>query len=229
MTDFLQLVSLPLLLTLGAYQLGLIIQRKLKSPICNPILIAVVLVLGFLFLTGMSRQDYQDGIASISWLLTPATVALAIPMYEHIQVLRKNLLAILAGVCSGAVACLAMVAVCGVLLKFDTALIISLMPKSVTTAIAVPLSSLSGGISSVTTAAVIFTGIFANILGPFFCKLFRLTDPVSQGVGLGTAGHVIGTTKATELGPLAGAVSSLSLVVAGLLTALVFPLAVSLL
>lgn len=229
MTELLQLASLPVLLTLGAYQVGLIFQRKFKSPLFNPILIAVILVLGFLSLTGMALKDYQAGIGSISWLLTPATICLAIPMYEHIQVLKKNLLAILAGVCAGAIACIAMVGCSSVLLGFDPALTVSLMPKSVTTAIAVPLSSLSGGVASVTTAAIICTGIFAGILGPVFCRVFRLTAPVAQGVAFGTAGHVIGTTRAAEMGPLVGAVSSLSLVVAGLLTAVIFPLAVSLL
>lgn len=226
-TELLQLVSLPLLLTLGAFQLGLLLQRKLKSPLCNPILISVLLILGFLSLTGMTVADYQAGIGSISWLLTPATICLAIPMYEHAQVLRRNLPAIAVGVCAGAVSCLAMVGIFSVLCGFDPELTVSLLPKSVTTAIGVPLSTLSGGVDAITTVAIMCTGIFASILGPTLCKLFRLTHPVAQGAAFGTAGHVIGTSKATELSPLAGAVSSLSLVVAGLLTAVLFPLAVS--
>ena len=156
--------------------------------------------------------------------MTPATVCLAIPMYEHFQTLRKNLPAIAVGVAAGAISCLAFLLMAGMALGFDRELIISLLPKSVTTAIAVPLSQLSGGIASITTAAIVLTGISANILGSFFCKLFRLTDPVAQGVGFGTAGHVIGTARANELSPLTGAVSSLSLVVAGLLTAVVMPI-----
>lgn len=229
MTELLQLVSLPLLLTLGAYQLALFLQRRVRSPLCNPILISVLLILGFLSLTGMTVSDYRAGIGSISWLLTPATVCLAIPMYEHFQVLRRNLPAIAVGVCTGAVSCLAMVGLFSALCGFDPELTVSLLPKSVTTAIGVPLSTLSGGVDSITTVAIICTGILASILGPALCRLFRLTHPVAQGAAFGTAGHVIGTSRATELDPLVGAVSSLSLVVAGLLTAILFPLAVSLL
>jgi putative effector of murein hydrolase len=156
--------------------------------------------------------------------MTPATVCLAIPMYEQLKVLRKNLGAILAGVTAGAVSCLVFLLVFGGILGFDRELIVSLLPKSVTTAIGVPLSTLSGGVASITTAAIILTGITGAVLGPVLCKLFRLKDEISRGVAFGTAGHVIGTAKANEFSPLTGAVSSLSLVVAGLLTALVMPL-----
>lgn len=223
MHEFLQLAALPLLLTMGAYQIGLLCQRKFKSPIFNPILIAVVLVLGFFSLTGLTNETYQKGTATISWLMTPATVCLAIPMYEHFQVLKRSILSILAGVCAGAISCLAMVVLFVMLFGFDHTLAISLLPKSITSAIGVPLSTLSGGLASVTTAAIILTGIFASMLGPTFCKLFRLTQPLAQGVAFGTAGHVIATARANELSPLIGAVSSLSLVVAGLLTAAIFP------
>ena len=117
----------------------------------------------------------------------------------------------------------------GLLLKFDTALLISLMPKSVTTAIGVSLSEMFGGMGAVTTAAIIVTGIIANMMGLTFCKMFRITHPVAQGVAFGTAGHVVGTSRANELSPLIGAVSSLSLVVAGLLTAVLMPVVMPLL
>ena len=131
---------------------------------------------------------------------------------------------ILAGIASGAAACLVMVLVFAAVFGFDSVLTASLLPKSITSAIGVPLSEMAGGLASVTTAAIILTGIFASMLGTAFCKLFRLTDPVAQGVAFGTAGHVIATARANELGELIGAASSLSLVVAGLLTAAVFPL-----
>ena len=224
MHEFLQLAALPLLLTMCAYQIGLLCQRRFKSPVCNPILIAVVLVLAFFALTGLSNETYQNGVSTISWLTTPATICLAIPMYEHFQVLKKNILAILAGVCAGAVSCLVTVLLFALFFGFDHALTISLLPKSITSAIGVPLSTLSGGLASVTMASIIFTGIFASMMGPVFCKVFRLTEPLAQGVAFGTAGHVIATAKANELSPLVGAVSSLSLVVAGLLTATIFPI-----
>ena len=229
MADLLAIGTLPVLLTLGAYQIGLLCQKKLKSPIANPILIAVVLVLGFLGVTGMTVGEYREGMDCISWLMTPATVCLAIPMYEQFRVLRRNLPAVLAGVAGGTVASLLMVLGVSALSGFDTALTISLLPKSVTSAIGVPLSQMSGGIASVTTAVIILTGILASILGSFCCRLFRLTDETARGVAFGTAGHVIGTAKANEMSALTGAASSLALVIAGLLTAVIFPALVGLL
>lgn len=227
MTELLSIGILPVALTLMAFLAGQKLQQKLKSPLLNPILVAVVIVLGFLFLTGMPVGDYKAGMGTLSWLLTPATVCLAVPMYEQLQILKKNLPMILAGVAAGAVSCLIMVALFGILAGFEPVLTLSLLPKSITTAIGVALSEMMGGMTGVTTAAIVFTGIFASIMGPAFCRLFRLTDPVAQGVAFGTAGHVIGTSKANELGALTGAVSSLSLVVAGLLTAVLLPVLVN--
>ena len=227
MSDLLQISLLPLLLTFLAFRAGQLIQGRLKSPLCNPILIAVVLVLAFLSVTGMELASYQAGMSFISWLMTPATICLAVSMYEQYQVLKKNTPMILAGVAAGAVSCLVMVLLFSLAFGFDRELTIALLPKSVTTAIGVPLSQMSGGLPSITTAAIIVTGISASVLGPSLCKLFRLTDKVARGVAFDTAGHVIGTAKATELDPLTGAVSSLSLVVAGVLTAIVLPLVAS--
>ena len=224
MNELLNISILPVVLTLLAYRLGALAQRKTKSPLCNPILVAVILVLGFLAISGMELQTYQAGATYLSWLITPATVCLAISMYEQFQVLKKNTPAILAGVAAGAAACLIMVLALCLLFGFDRVLTASLLPKSVTTAIGVPLSQLAGGMTPVTTAAIILTGIIASVLGPTLCKLFHLTDEIARGAAFGTAGHVIGTAKAGELSPLTGAVSSLSLVVAGLLTSVILPI-----
>lgn len=213
----------PIVLTLLAFRVGQLCQKKWSSPLLNPTLVAALLVMGFLLLSGMDLKTYTGGSAHLSWLMTPATISLAIPMYEQFQALKKNLKAILVGVAAGAVSCMGMILVFGLLLRLDRTLVISLMPKSVTTAIGVALSQLQGGLEGVTTAAIVITGIFANMMGSFLCKLFRVTDPVAQGVALGTSGHVIGTARANELDPLTGAVSSLSLVAAGLMTAVIFP------
>lgn len=229
MHELLEIGILPVIVTLLAFRIGQFFQQKTKSPLCNPILIAVILVLLFLTGTGMELGDYQQGTSLLSWLMTPATVCLAISMYEQFQVLRKSTPMILAGVAAGALSCLLTVLLFALAAGFDRTLTVSLLPKSVTTAIGVPLSQIAGGMDSITTAAIILTGITASVLGPGLCRLFRLTDEVSRGVAFGTAGHVIGTAKANELSALTGAVSSLSLVVAGLLTAVILPLAVQLL
>ena len=229
MAEFFEIGILPLILTLAAFRVGQLCQAKWKNPLFNPTLIATVLVIVFVLLTGMDIGVYKSGASAISWLMTPATIALAIPMYEQFQALKKNLRAIAAGVAAGAVSCLVMLLAGGLLLKLERTIIISLLPKSVTTAIGVSLSEMSGGMAAVSTAAIIVTGIFANMMGVTFCRLFRITNPVAQGVAFGTAGHVIGTSKANELSSLTGAVSSLSLVVAGLLTAVLFPVLTALL
>lgn len=229
MAELLRIGILPVTLTLFSYQLGLLLQKKTKSAILNPILTSVVLILLFMAVSGWENADYQAGMGALSWLMTPATICLAIPMYEQFSILKKNLPAILAGIAAGAVSCLVFVLAFSLLAGFDRALTVSLLPKSVTSAIGVPLSELSGGIPAVTTPAIILTGILANVLsGPLF-RLFRLTDPIAQGAALGTSGHVVGTSRANELGALTGAVSSLSLVSAGLLTSVLFPLVVGLL
>ena len=230
MNEFLsQLPMFSLVLTLGAYQIGLFFQKKWRSPLCNPLLISVALIVAVLLVTGFSVEQYQVDMKIFSWLITPATVALAVPLYEHLQKLKKNLPAILAGVAAGAIAALASVfALCAVF-SLDKQTTVSLLPKSITTAIGMAVSGQNGGIEALTSLVIAFTGIVGCITGPILCKLLKLEHPVAQGVAFGTAAHVIGTAKASELGSIQGAVSSLSLAVAGILTALLFPLVVSLL
>lgn len=225
MTDLLRSLSLfPVVLTLGAYQVGLWCQKKWKWPIFNPILVAVVLVMAVLTLTGLPNETYQAGTDCISWLLTPATVCLALPLYTQVKVLKKNLPAILAGIAAGTITSLVFIFCLCCLFSLDRTMTLSLLPKSITTAMGMVLSEQSGGIGSLTAAAIIVTGILGSLLGSVLCKLFRIRDPIAQGVAFGTAAHVIGTAKANELGSVQGAVSSLSLAVAGVLTALIFPI-----
>jgi predicted murein hydrolase (TIGR00659 family) len=226
MAEFLSELSLfPLVLTMGAFQIGLWCQKKWRSPVFNPILIAVILVICALLLTGYSVENYQAGTACITWLLTPATVCLALPLYEQLKVLRKSLPAILSGVVSGTVT--ALVSIVGLcrLFQLDTAISVSILPKSITTAMGIVLSEQNGGIPALTTMAIMITGILGSLTGATLCKLLKLDAPIPQGVALGTASHVVGTTKATEMGQLQGAVSSLSLAIAGILTAILFPIA----
>ena len=224
MTDIFTLPLFSLCLTLGAYLFGLWCQKKVKCSFCNPFLIATVLVGAFLILAKMPMATYQKGMDSIGWLLTPATVALAVPLYEQTKALKKNLPAILAGVAAGAVSSLLMVLGLCILFSLPRQISVSLLPKSITTAIGMVLSEQGGGIGSLAAGVIAVTGITGVLLGPVFCKLFRLNNPICRGVAYGTASHVLGTSKALEIDPLTGAVSSLSLVVAGLLTAVLFPL-----
>lgn len=223
MTELLKIGVFPIVLTFFAFQMGRVIQEKTKLAICNPILLGVVLVIVVLKATAMPLADYQQGVKLISWLITPATVCLAVPMYEQLQVLRKNLVAILAGIVSGALSCLAVLIVVSLLLGLDKAVAVSLLPKGITTAIGLPLSELYGGYGAITTIGITVAGLSGYMFGPTYCRWFHITDPVAQGVAFGTASHVMGTSRANELDALTGAVSSLSLVVAGLMTAVIFP------
>ena len=227
MNEILSIPILPVLVTLSTFYIGIMLRRTIKTPLCNPVLVAVLMILVFLSVTGMDLKAYQACNTYLSWLLAPATVSLAVPLYEHFKILRKHISVLLTSVAAGAISCLMMVMLFCSILHFSPEITISLLPKSVTTAIGVPLSEMAGGITSVTTAAILTTGVVASVLGPTLCQFFHLTDDIAKGAAYGTAGHVIGTTKAMEQSALAGAASSLSLGVAGLLTAIIFPIVVS--
>lgn len=225
MADILTELSLfSLVLTIGAFQIGLWCQKKTGSALCNPILIGAVLVICVLLLTGISPEDYQAGTAGLSWLLTPSTVCLALPLYRQLKILKKNLPAILTGIAAGTISSLAVIFLMCRLFGLDQQLTVSLLPKSITTAMGIVLSEQNGGIAALTSVVIIITGITGSLIGSLLCKMLKLTDPITQGVAFGTASHVIGTSRATEIDPLAGAVSSFSLAVSGILTALLFPL-----
>jgi putative effector of murein hydrolase len=229
MTEFFEGISLfPLVLTLGTYQFGLWCQKKVKHALCNPLLIATILSIAVLALTSFDLQVYQKGTSGISWLLTPATVCLAVPLYEQLKTLKKHLPAILVGIVAGVAVSLGSILLLCRLFRLEDVVTISLLPKSITTAIGLVLSEQNGGISALTTFAIVITGILGNLTGSTLCKLLKITDPIAQGVGFGTASHVIGTSRAMEVDPLTGAVSSLSLAVAGILTAVLFPIMLTL-
>ena len=201
---------------------GMHLRKKTGSAICNPTLIAAVIIIGFLLLSGIPNQTYQESMKLSSWLLTPCTVCLGISFYTQLKRMKGKLMAIFIGVGAGAISALIMIGLSCMLLKLDVSITASLMPKSITTAMAIPLVEETTGYVSVTTAAIIITGIGGSMIGQYLCKLFRITDPIAQGVAFGTSAHVMGTSRATELNELSGAVGSLSLCVAGIITAVLF-------
>ena len=225
MTEFFSGSTLfAMLLTFGTYEVGRLIQKKTGVPALNPILIAAVLCGVVLVAVGMPNQVYQSNCEAFSWLLTPATVCLAIPLYAQFSRLRHDLPAILAGVAAGTFVSMGFVWVMARLCNLGNVLTASLLPKSITTAMGIVVSESTGGEPAVTTAAIILTGILGSIFGPWLCKVLRLHWPAAQGVAFGTSAHVIGTSKAAEISQTAEAVSSLSLVFAGILTAIICPL-----
>lgn len=225
MPDFISELSLfSLVLTVGAFQFGRWCQKKTGSVLCNPILIGVILVSAVLLIVRIDPADYRNSTATLTWLLTPATVCLALPMYRQLKILKTKLPFILAGVFAGTATSLLSITLLCALWQLDKQLTISLLPKSITAAMGIALSQQNDGLPALTAISILITGILGNLAGPFLCRILKLTDPISQGVAYGTASHVIGTSRAAETDPLAEAVGSLSLVCAGILTALIFPL-----
>ena len=209
-------------LTVAAFMVGAMCQKKLKLAIFNPILIGAALVMVVLWVLKIPVGQYQAACKKLTFLLTPATICLAIGFYEQVQKLKKHIPAILVGVFGGSLASLLSVGLLCRLLGINRVLTVTLLPKSVTSAIGMVLSEQAGGIGAVTTAVIAITGVLGNMMGPWLCKLFRLKDPISQGVAYGTAAHVMGTSRAMEISPLVGAVSSFSLTLAGLITTVLF-------
>lgn len=206
------------LISLVGYEFGLLMKKKFKLAILNPLLISVVCVIGVLLIFHIDYDSYNEGARYISYLLTPATVSLAVPLYEQFHLLKKHIRAIAAGILSGVLASLLGVLALSKIFGLDRELYVTLLPKSITTAIGMGVSEELGGIVTITVAVIVVTGILGNIIAEFVFRIFRIEEPVAKGLALGTASHAIGTAKAMELGEVEGAMSSLAIAVAGLIT-----------
>ena len=211
------------LLSLAGYELGLILKKKFKLAIFNPLLIASVSVIAVLFLMDIDYESYNEGGKYLSYLLTPATVSLAVPLYEQLELLKKNLKAVAAGIISGVIASVFGVFALCKLFGMNHQQYVTLLPKSITTAIGMGVSEELGGIVTITVAVIVITGVLGNVIADLVYKIFSIEEPVAKGLALGTASHAIGTAKAMELGMTEGAMSSLAIAVAGLLTAVLAP------
>lgn len=201
-----------------AYEFGLLLKKKLKLSILNPLLISVVLVIIFLAVFDVDYKEYQEGAQILSYLLTPATVCLAVPLYEQLELLKHNLKAVMAGLAAGVVTSLVSVLLLAILFGLSHEEYVTMLPKSITTAIGMGVSEELGGMVTVTVAVIIVTGILGNVIAEYVFRLFKIEEPIAKGVALGSASHAIGTARAMELGEVEGAMSSLSIAVAGLLT-----------
>ena len=212
MKDFLtNSVFFGAVISLVAYEIGTLLKKKFKLAIFNPLLIAVICVMAVLILFHIDYDTYNEGGQYISYLLTPATVSLAVPLYRQIELLKNNIKAVAAGILSGVLASMVGVYILARAFHLNSQLYVTLLPKSITTAIGM-------GVVTITVAVIVITGVLGNVISDLVCKLFRLEEPVAKGLALGTAAHAIGTAKAMELGEIEGAMSSLAIAVAGLLT-----------
>lgn len=205
-------------LSLLAYGAGMLLKKKFKLGIFNPLLVSIVISILVLVIGKIDYDIYNEGAKYLSWLLTPATVCLAIPLYEQWELLKKNHKAVVLGLLTGTITSLTTVLVLALICGLSHEEYVTLLPKSITTAIGMGVSEELGGYVTITVAVIIITGVLGNIFGELIFKLFRITEPISKGLALGASAHAIGTAKAMELGEVEGAMSSLAIAVSGLLT-----------
>lgn len=213
-----------LILTIAVFLFFKEIERHYPHPLISPLLLSIVAIMLILWLTKIPYEHYFKGGQFIDMMISPATVALAIPLYRSIHLLKKHFKSILIGITIGSVFNIGLTFLFAVMFKLDKTLIASLIPESVTTAIALDISKQIGGISAITVLAVIVTGNLGPLLGPTLMKIGRIDDEVAQGLALGTTAHAIGTGKAMEMGEVQGAMSGLAIVIAGIVTVIVAPL-----
>ena len=211
-------------LSLVAFWIGLFVRKKTGLSILSPLVTATAIIIVFLVLTGIEYETYDEGASLLRYFLTPATVCLAIPLYQKLQMLKDNFLAIMAGIVAGVlVSALSILAMC-LWFNFDHQMYVTLLPKSITTAIGISASKELGGIVALTTASIIITGNVGGMFAEVIFKLFGIKEPISKGLALGTGSHVMGTSKAMEIGELEGAMGSLAIAVAGVITVVVLPI-----
>ena len=211
-------------LALGTFALAKAINKKAGKEVCNPLLFATVVCCALLLATGTAYEAfYESGANVLDFLLTPATICLAIPLYRQFTLVRKNTLAVVAGCAAGVLAnalgCLLMV----VIFHLDKSGLATLLPKSITAAIGKSISEELGGYPGITMACIMVTGLLGAVAAPALLKLFGVTEPLAQGLAIGTASHAAGTSRAVEMGDIQGAASSLAIVVTGLLTVVIAP------
>lgn len=208
------------MISLAVYEIGALLKKKLKLAILNPLLFSIAIVIVILIVFDIDYDTYNEGAKYLSYLLTPATVCLAVPLYEQFGLLKKNIKAIMAGILSGALISVVCVLVLSVLFHLNHKEYVTLLPKSITTAIGMGVSEELGGIVTITVAVIIITGVIGNIMAEFICKIFKIEEAVAKGIAIGSSAHAVGTAKAMEMGEIEGAMSSLSIAVSGLITVL---------
>lgn len=207
-----------LVISILGYELGKAVQKKWRLAILNPLLISIIFVIVVLKILHIDYNTYNASAKYLNYLLTPSTVCLAIPLYKQIQLLKKNAAAVFGGIAAGVLTSLVSVFLLSLAFGFTKEQYVTLLPKSITTAIGMGISEELGGIVTITVAVIIITGILGNMTAEAICRVFKITEPVAKGVAIGTASHAVGTVKAMEMGETEGAMSSLSIAVAGLLT-----------
>ncbi|WP_026658645.1 LrgB family protein [Butyrivibrio sp. AC2005] len=207
-------------LSLLSYMAGVALKKKFKLGIFNPLLISIVISCMVLIAGKVDYETYNEGAKYLSYLLTPATVCLAIPLYEQLELLKKNYKAVLLGLLAGTITSMTTVFILAKLCGLTHAEYVTLLPKSITTAIGMGVSEELGGYVTITVAVIIITGVLGNMFGEFICKIAHIEEPIAKGLAFGASSHAIGTAKAIEIGDVEGAMSGLAIAVSGIFTVL---------
>lgn len=210
------------------YQVGMYIQKKTKFPLANPLLIAVILIISVLLLLDIDYDTYNNGAKYIQYFLTPVTVSLAVPLYRQLSYIKKYPVAVFVSITMGVIMALGSIYIMSLLFGLGHQDYVSLLPKSITTAIGMGITEQYDGIVPITIIGISITGVMGNVMAEILCKWLRITEPVAKGLAIGTSSHALGTSKALEIGEVEGAMSSLSIVVAGIITVIIVPLFVNL-
>lgn len=221
------LVDSPLFgisISIGAFYIGVVLNRKFKSPFVNPLLVAMIICIAVLKLCNISYETYSMGGDIIYMFLGPATAVLAVSVYNRFETLKKNLIPILIGTFVGSAVSVGSIVIMCRLFGLDESISASLFPKSVTTAISLPLSELGGGIAAVTFAATTITGIMGAVCAPTLAKLFGIKNRTAVGLAIGTSSHALGTTRAIQMGETEAAMSSIAIALAGVSTVILYAL-----
>lgn len=216
-------VYIGVLISLLSYFFGAFLKKKTGIALFNPLLVAIICTMAFLLGFHIEYEDYKKGADVLSWFLTPATVCLAIPLYDRFSLLRKNLKAVLIGMLSGVLSSFFSILAFCLLFRLGHLYFITLLPKSITTAIGMGVSEELGGIVNITVAVIVITGVIGNVIADSVFRIFKITEPIAKGIALGSSAHAIGTAKALEIGEIEGAMSSLSIAVSGILTVFLAP------
>lgn len=213
-----ELTTAGVVISLLTYEAGVLLKKKFKLAVFNPLLIAIMLTMAVLVIGNIEYEVYYKGAKYLSYLLTLATVCLAIPLYQKLELLKKNFLAVIAGILAGVLSSMGSILAMAALFGLSHEEYVTLLPKSITTAIGMGVSEELGGYVTISVAVIIITGVLGNMSAEFICRVFRIQSGISKGLAIGTASHAIGTAKAMEMGETEGAMSGLAIVVAGICT-----------
>lgn len=223
MTEYFRTPLFGVTITIIAFFVGKSINRRTKKAIFNPILISAILIIMFLTRFNIDYEAYYKGGSIISFFIAPATVILSVPLYKNINLLKGRWLIIIIGITIGSLAGLVTIFVLCKALGIDDLIMITMLPKSSTAAISIDIAKTIGGLPNLAAAFTTVTGVCGNILGVHILKLFKIKDRISKGVALGSASHAVGTAKAMEIGEVEGALSSLSITLAGIINVFLIP------